>query len=89
MSNPDDYISNILVTLFQMMTILVLITPALIPSYRHTVLQFYYIITALLLLYGPAGKLRHTVYFFAARYHLGHFYGWRGVWPPRSIRKAS
>jgi hypothetical protein len=29
----------------------------------------------------PLGKLRHVVYYFAARYHLGFFYGWRNVWP--------
>jgi hypothetical protein len=38
------------------------------------------------MLYIPAGKLRHTVYFFAARYHLGYFFGWRGVWPPGKVK---
>jgi hypothetical protein len=77
LSNPDDYLSNILVTLFQATTALTLLYTPFIPAY--------YILTGLLLLYLPLGKLRHAVYFFAARYHLGFFFGWRGVWPPKHI----
>lgn len=79
LSNPDDYISNILVTAFQFLTTLAMIDATFIPAY--------FIITSLLLLYFPMGKLKHAVYFFAARYHLGYFYGWRGVWPPKPIKK--
>jgi nitrate reductase gamma subunit len=75
LSSPDDYISNILVTLFQVMTCVVLIWPK--------TEQFYYVWIAILLLYLPIGKLKHVYYFFAARYHLGVFYGWRGTWPPK------
>lgn len=78
LSNPDDYISNILVTAFQLVTAVDMIYP---------MWPVYYIISALLLLYLPLGKLKHAVYFFAARYHLGYFYGWRGVWPPNHSRK--
>ena len=74
LSNPDDYISNILVTAFQGVTALYLITGQ--PAGR-----LYYIMAAALLLYLPVGKLKHLVYFFAARYHLGVFFGRRGVWP--------
>jgi hypothetical protein len=74
LSNPDDYISNLLVTLFQLLTALVI----LFPSWQ----MIYFIEFSLLMLYLPLGKLKHTVYFFAARYLLGLFYGWRGVWPP-------
>ncbi len=77
LSNPDDYISNILVTLFQLLTAISLLWDKASPVY--------YILTSLLLLYFPAGKLKHAIYFFAARYHLGFFYGWRGVWPPKQI----
>jgi len=73
LSNPDDYISNLLVTIFQLMTALTLYNVRLFP--------LYFIVVSILLLYLPLGKLKHTVYFFAARYHLGFFYGWRGVWP--------
>jgi len=95
LSNPDDYISNILVTLFQISTILIILT--VLPFYSltfqlsncptgqlsncPTVQLLYYLLFTLLALYIPAGKLRHTVYFFAARYHLGYFFGRRGVWP--------
>lgn len=74
LSNPDDYISNILVTGFQLISAwsLISFTP------------LYFILISLLLLYLPIGKLKHSIYFFAARYHLGFFYGRRGVWPPKS-----
>jgi hypothetical protein len=75
LSNPDDYISNLLVTFVQFLTALVLIRPEFTASY--------FILVSILLLYLPLGKLKHVVYFFAARYHLGFFYGWRGVWPPK------
>ncbi len=73
LSNPDDYFSNILVTLFQAMTIAYLLIghPAGCP---------YYLCAAILFLYMPLGKLKHLVYFFAARYQLGLFFGRRGVW---------
>jgi len=76
LSNPDDYISNLLVTLVQFATAAIL----LFPEFSI----WYYIMVSMLLLYLPLGKLKHTVYFFAARYHLGFFYGWRGVWPPNN-----
>jgi nitrate reductase gamma subunit len=79
LSNPDDYISNILVTAFQLVSTLALIIPAYAPVY--------FIVASMLLLYFPLGKLKHAVYFFAARYHLGFFYGWRNVWPPKPIKK--
>lgn len=76
LSNPDDYISNMLTSTFQLMTMLYLFLPSL------TCIQTtYYIVSILLLLYFPLGKLRHVVFYFSARYHLGFFYGWRNVWP--------
>lgn len=76
LSNPDDYISNLLVTLIQFATAAIIVFPE--------ISIWYYLLVSLLFLYLPLGKLKHTVYFFAARYHLGFFYGWRGVWPPKS-----
>ena len=73
LSNPDDYISNLMVTLFQLISALVLF------EVLSPVLLFVY--STLLLLYIPVGKLRHTIYFFTSRFHLGLFYGWRGVCP--------
>jgi hypothetical protein len=73
LSNLDDYISNVLVTLFQFLTLVMLVKEVFAP--------FYFLCAGLLLLYLPMGKLKHALYFFAARYHLGFFYGWRGIWP--------
>jgi hypothetical protein len=76
LSNPDDYISNVLVTTFQLFTLITIIDGAFAP--------FYFICAGVLFLYLPLGKLKHSLYFFAARYHLGFFYGWRGIWPEKS-----
>ena len=94
LSNPDDFISNFLVTLFQFITLLILILPIaqspnrpIVQSSNRPILELsYYLFFTLLMLYFPIGKLRHTVYFFAARYHLGYFFGWRGVWPPGNVK---
>lgn len=75
LSNPDDYISNLLVSALQLLTAFTLLEAGLSA--------YYFIVMSLFFLYLPLGKLKHTVYFFAARYHLGFFYGWRGSWPPK------
>jgi len=102
LSNPDDFISNFLVTAFQILTLLYIIIPPILQSPNPRIPQssnppifqssnppiqlIYYFLFTLLMLYIPVGKLRHTVYFFAARYHLGYFFGWRGVWPPGNVK---
>lgn len=98
LSNPDDFISNFLVTSFQFMTLtmIFLISPlpiisssplhVLLASFSPAIHWSYYFIFILLTLYTPIGKLRHLVYFFAARYHLGYFFGWRGVWPSGKVK---
>lgn len=73
LSSPDDYFSNILVSLFHGFSAVTLL--------KTTVEPFLFIYTTILLLYIPVGKLRHMVYFFTSRIHLGIFFGWRGVWP--------
>jgi len=75
LSNPDDYLSNLIVSVFQWASAGVLLSETLLP--------LYFLIAGILFLYIPVGKLKHTVYFFAARYHLGFFFGHRGVWPPK------
>jgi len=75
LSNADDYIANAMVTAFQLLTALMIFYPPVAPVY--------FILTSLLLLYIPISKLKHLIYFFAARYHLGYFFGWRDVWPPK------
>jgi hypothetical protein len=74
LSNPDDYISNLLVTAFQVVTAIQINAP----------FMAYFLVSSALLFYLPMGKLKHMVYFFAARYQLGFFYGRRGVWPPQN-----
>jgi hypothetical protein len=76
LSTPDDYVSNLLVTAFQIFTLIVLV--------KDTFTPYYFICAGILFLYLPLGKLKHSLYFFAARYHLGFFYGWRGIWPVKS-----
>lgn len=80
LSSPDDYISNVLVTLFQFLSLLIFV------DVRFE--SYYYISSAILFLYIPLGKLKHLLYFFAARYHLGFFYGWRGIWPIKNHKQA-
>ncbi len=84
-SHFDDYFSNGIVTLFQLITackvlLLAVNTPHEIDSIINVV---YAIVATVLFLYFPFGKLRHALYYFAARYHLGFFYGSRNVWPPK------
>jgi hypothetical protein len=76
LSNPDDYVSNLLVTVFQIFTLIIL--------FKEDFSPYYFLCAGLLFLYLPLGKLKHSLYFFAARYHLGFFYGWRGIWPLKS-----
>lgn len=80
LSNPDDYISNLLVTGYQIFTLVMLL--------KETFAPYYFICVSLLFLYLPLGKLKHSLYFFAARYHLGFFYGWRGIWPVKSYERT-
>lgn len=75
-SNPDDYISNVLVTGFQIFSILAINNSAFI--------NLLYLYTAIMLLYLPIGKLRHSFFFFTSRIALGFFYGTRGVWGLKS-----
>ena len=81
LSNPDDYFSNILVAGFLFFTAISLIIPDLIP--------YLFIYACFLLLYIPIGKLRHAIYFFAARAYLGVFFGRRNVWPVNNKQVSS
>lgn len=74
LSNADDFIANLLVTVFQFTTALVI--------YSQSHYEIYFIVISVFFLYLPISKLKHILYFFAARYQLGLFYGWRNIWPP-------
>lgn len=72
-SNPDDYFSNILVTGFQFITMFSLLYMTVIPAL--------FVYAAVLFIYIPVGKLRHSIYFFTTRIQLAKHFGKRGVWP--------
>ena len=67
----DDYISNALVTF-----ILVLV---LLDSFLSSVRSILFLVTIILLLYIPLGKIRHCFFFFYSRILFGQFFGRRGV----------
>jgi nitrate reductase gamma subunit len=93
-TNADDYLATGLVTLFHLTSAILFIFYAFhcgLHQYfsnqvHESVFCAYFLSAILLFLYLPFGKLKHSVYFFAARYHLGFFYGRRGTWPP-SVKK--
>jgi nitrate reductase gamma subunit len=86
-SNADDYISVTLTALFQFVTALLFTTFAFRDFFSSDIHGWitiaYFVASTLLFFYLPFGKLKHAVYYFAARYHLGFFYGRRGTWPPK------
>lgn len=79
LANPDDFLSNIFTTLFQLATAFFL----LFASQCCCIETLYYVVCTLLFLYMPFSKLKHLLYYFSARYHIGFFYGWRNTWPPK------
>jgi hypothetical protein len=81
-SSLDDFISNFLSSLFILASAL-FVWKWKIPAVNIS----YYLAVSILLIYIPFGKLKHFLYYFAARYHLGFFYGWRNVWPPYPRKK--
>lgn len=74
----DDYVANILVGVLLLSTIL--------ATYYY-VLQFALLAVAImLLLYIPAGKIRHCAFFFYSRILFGTFFGRRGALPHPSTQ---
>ncbi|HEX7554211.1 MAG TPA: hypothetical protein VF378_11710, partial [Geothrix sp.] len=72
LSHPDDFVSNGLATVF--------VALALAGPTKAWLLS-----ATLLLVYVPLGKLRHCLFFFVARRHLGAFFGRRGVFPTEGL----
>ena len=83
LSHADDFLSNLSTTLFQLFTLIALCY----LGGSRCVSTAYYLVCGWLFIYLPVGKLRHLLYYFAARYHLGFFYGWRNVWPQQKNGK--
>ncbi len=70
-SCTDDYVSNALVNIF-----LVLV---LLDSFLSNLRPILFLVTIILFLYIPLGKIRHCFFFFYSRILFGQFYGRRGV----------
>lgn len=80
-STPDDFIANGLVDLF--------LALSLMATMSQTILPLYFIVTVLLLLYVPLGKIRHCVFFFCTRTIFGRLFGRRGVLPHPAREKGA
>jgi hypothetical protein len=75
LSGPDDYIANGLTTIVVALAAARTLSPAAEPAFLGAAMA--------LLFYLPLGKIRHCVFFFAARYHSSVLFGRRGTFPPR------
>lgn len=78
-SCPDDFASNIIVSLF--------LISALVNTYSVHLTPLFFLIATIMFLYIPVGKIRHCFFFVYVRILFGIFYGRRGVFPPK-MRKA-
>jgi len=74
LSAPDDY--------FAILVVGVLLALALCSRINPLCGRIFLVYTGLFCIYLPLGKLRHAVFFFAARGDLGRRLGYRGVYPP-------
>lgn len=72
LSHPDDYVSNLLVTVF------IALAMSTLHNGLHTAWHFS---AVALLVYLPLGKIRHCLFFFSTRAAFGAFFGRRGVFP--------
>ncbi len=72
-SCADDFAANLVVELF--------LALGLLNGFYPGLKIYFYAISIILLLYIPAGKIRHCVFFFYTRILFGLFYGRRGVLP--------
>lgn len=80
LSCPDDFVSNLLSTLF--------VALALTGTFSPSLQGLWMAESILLLVYVPFGKIRHCFFFFTTRYHLGAFFGRRGTFPPGGDSRA-
>ncbi|MBE0461441.1 MAG: hypothetical protein IBX60_07390 [Candidatus Aminicenantes bacterium] len=77
-SCPDDFVANILVDIF--------LLSAFLNTFYTGIKLIFFSVTILLLLYIPAGKIRHCFFFFYSRILFGIFFGRRGVLPHKPGR---
>jgi hypothetical protein len=71
MSTPDDHVSVLLVNLFLATVCISLLASGWVPVM--------YVVSAIMLIYIPLGKIRHCIYFFFSRFFYGQFVGKRDV----------
>jgi len=74
LSVPDDFVANFLSSMFVLLAFDWTFRPALERLWLGEAVA--------LLAYLPLGKIRHCLFFFMTRYHLGAFFGRRGTFPP-------
>ena len=74
LSSPDDFLANLLTSIFVLL--------AFASTFNQAMEVLWMIEAIILLLYVPVGKIRHCLFFFTTRYHLGTFFGRRGTFPP-------
>lgn len=74
-SCPDDFAANLIVDMF--------LALALLSTFYPLLKLYFYLLSIVLFLYIPLGKIRHCVFFFYVRILFGLFYGKRGVLPPK------
>ena len=73
LSTPDEYFAVLLVSLFLATAALWLINPA--------AQVYFYVISAVMLVYAPFSKICHCIYFAYVRLFFGKFVGSRAVLP--------
>lgn len=73
LSAPDDFGANIFVDVFLAGSFAASFRPGLAPAFL--------IYSIFLLIYIPAGKIRHCFFFFFSRIFFGRFFGRRGTLP--------
>jgi nitrate reductase gamma subunit len=78
-SCADDYISNIFTTAFLALSVPV---HFFYPFHLPLVCPIWLFSAIVLFVYIPFSKMRHCLFFFSTRYHLGAFFGRRGCMPP-------
>jgi len=70
-SCPDDYAANLLVDIFLIFSLL--------DTFTNNLRPYLFIVSLVMLLYIPLGKIRHCFFFFYSRLLFGKFFGRRGV----------
>lgn len=75
-SYPDDFFSNILVNLF--------LICAIVHTFAAQTAPLFFLISIVMFLYIPVGKIRHCFFFFYVRILFGLFYGRRNILPPKT-----